>query len=290
MISSHDARTVPSPTHKVPANPASGNLTQQLLRSTLETKRYAILQFDYKDKRGSDELYLSTHTICNIVINDKVYSTVEHYYQSQKFKPNDQKRFQGTNPPIKTAKEAKAAGSRGAMRRLFGYGISSLKWKGPSTDYDEDYCNIRALKRALWARWNQDPRFRKILMVPGRLFEQREKTRSTSLTVPEMGCSRDAAGNQIGLNIIGNLYNELACFHDLENYFEMDVKGKRVLNWTGSVPSTGTFYFYPYPRNTFGTLRQDTLHGASYKKCGYMVRDGDVAHPYTKLGDILTST
>ena len=58
---------------------------------------------------------------------------------------------------------------------MFGYGLSMLKWKGPSEDNDEDYYCIRVMKKALWARFKQDNRFRNIVSQKDVSFEHYEK-------------------------------------------------------------------------------------------------------------------
>lgn len=286
----HDARNVLPPEVEKEHKNGESEVECTLFEATSKNHGYNILQFHSKAKPKSDAAYLSTHATCNLVIDGAIYPTVEHYFQSKKFKARDQWRFKGSKAKFRTAKEANSAGKRGAMRRLFGYYPSMLKWKGPSDDNDEDYYNIRVMKRALWTRWKQDKRFREILKVPWRLFELYEKRPRGGVNIQEWGCDTDKQTNvSSGLNILGNLYNELACFHDVDDFFECMVDGRTVLNWSGSTPCSGKLLYFPYPRNTFGPIRQDELYGREYVLCDYRVKDCDVAHPFIKPSTIMTN-
>ena len=99
------------------------------------------IKFHSKAKPGSDEAYLSNFQLVpsGLVIDEVPYLTVEHYYQSMKFKDKDRGMFKGLDAELTSAKLAKSAGGMGAMRKMFGYGLSMVKWKGPSEDNDEDY-------------------------------------------------------------------------------------------------------------------------------------------------------
>lgn len=286
----HDARgTVESPSLTEKGKTYSPQETSDYVIIN-EKHLYTFFKFGKKAKQNSDEAYVSIDTICNLVIDGHVYQTVQHFFQSQKFKEHDRKQFTGLKPKIKTAKQAKSAGSRGAMRKIFGYTISDLKWKGPSNDNDEDYRNIRAMKKALWARWEQDKRFRDILQVPGRLFRYMETPRSSSSSdkILEWGCFCNK-GTWNGLNILGNLMNELACFHDVPQYFECSVGHQNVLNWCGQTPLNDTLHYFSYPRNTYGILREQSTFETPYNSCGYKVRDCDAVHPFLKQSHIMTN-
>jgi predicted NAD-dependent protein-ADP-ribosyltransferase YbiA (DUF1768 family) len=286
----HDARiATPSEVEKEHKNGES-EVDSVPLEATCKKNRYTILHFHSKAKPKSDEAFLSTYAICNLVIDGAIYPTVEHYFQSKKFKVPDQWRFKGSKAKFRTAKEANSAGKRGTMRRLFGYSPSMIKWKGPSDDNDEDYYNIRVMKKALWTRWTQDKRFQAILKVPGRLFELYEKRTCRGVTIQEWGRDTDKQTSvSMGLNILGNLYNELACFHDIDGFFECVVDGRTVFNWSGSTPHHGKLFYFPYPRNTFGPIRQDERYGREYVHCGYKVKDCDVVHPFIKASSIMTN-
>ena len=254
--------------------------TFQSTDSPFETSQTTI-KFHSKAKPGSDEAYLSNFQIIpnGLVIDEVPYLTVEHYYQSMKFKDKDRGMFKGLDAELATAKMAKSAGGVGKMRKMFGYGLSMVKWKGPSEDNDEDYYCIRVMKKALWARFQQDKRFHRILTQKDVHFEHYQKLRGSFKIekLPEWGCylEKKHTGMKRGLNILGQLYNELNAYHErLPNYFEKNGK----LNWSGSSDVAGLNWF-PYPRNTFGLLRDHDKYGKDYEKCGYMVRDSDVVHP-----------
>ena len=248
-----------------------------------------IIKFHSRAKEGSDERYLSTFTMPKegIVIDEVPYKTVEHYYQSQKFKDEHRGMFKGLDAELDTAKKAKSAGSKGNMRKSVGYTLSDITWKGPSPDNDEDYYNIRVMKKALWTRFKQDKRFRKIVMQKDVQFEHYQKARGpfNPDKIPDWGCYYDAKHTKStrGLNILGNLLNELNAFHNLIMYFEIDGK----LNWSGITPSDSEFKgWFPYPRNTYGYMRGEE-EDKEYLKCGYRVKDSDVVHPFKDASIIL---
>lgn len=247
-----------------------------------------IIKFHSRAKEGSDEQYLSNFTIVKdgIVIDEVPYKSVEHYYQSMKYKPEHRGMFKGLDAELKTSKEARSAGSKGAMRKMVGYGLSDLKWKGASWDNDEDYYNIRVMKKALWARFQQDKRFREIVSEKDARFEHYQKPRGAfnPNRIPDWGCYFDAKHTKSlrGLNILGNLLNELNEFNAGPSFFE--VNGR--LNWSGETPEEEGKRWHPYPRNTFGEMRGEK-EDKEYKKCGYVVRDSDVVHPYKDPSVIL---
>ena len=131
---------------------------------------------------------------------------------------------------------SESAGSKGAMRKMVGYGLSDLKWKGASWDNDEDYYNIRVMKKALWARFQQDKRFREIVSKKDVRFEHYQKPRGAFNPdrIPDWGCYYDAKHTKSlrGLNILGNLLNELNEYNAVPSFFE--VNGR--LNWSGETP------------------------------------------------------
>ena len=247
-----------------------------------------IIKFHSRAKEGSDEQYLSNFTIVKdgIVIDEVPYKSVEHYYQSMKYKPEHRGMFKGLDAELKTSKEARSAGSKGAMRKMVGYGLSDLKWKGASWDNDEDYYNIRVMKKALWARFQQDKRFREIVSKKDVRFEHYQKPRGAFNPdrIPDWGCYYNAKQTKSlrRLNILGNLLNELNEYNAVPSFFE--VNGK--LNWSGETPEEEGKRWQPYPRNTFGEMRGEK-EDKEYKKCGYVVRDSDVVHPYKDPSVIL---
>ena len=248
-----------------------------------------IIKFHSRAKEGSDERYLSTFTMPKegIVIDEIPYKSVEHYYQSQKFKDEHQGMFKGLDAELDTAKKAKSAGAKGNMRKAVGYTLSDITWKGPSPDNDEDYFNIRVMKKALWARFKQDKRFRKIVMQPDVRFEHYQKARGAFNPdkIPDWGCYYDAKHTKSmrGLNILGNLLNELNAYYErLPNYFEIDGK----LNWSGCSSDVSGMSWFPYPRNTYGCMRGEK-EDKEYLKCGYRVKDSDVVHPFKDAALIL---
>jgi hypothetical protein len=204
-----------------------------------------------------------------------------------KFKPQDRAMFKGLDAELQLPKQAKSAGSKGAMRKMLGYVCYDTRWKAASSSNDEDYCNIRVMKKALWARFQQDKRFQKIVMQPDVYFEHYQKPRGkfNPNRIPDWGCYHDKknTGRTRGLNILGNLLNELNAFYErLPGYFEKYGK----LNWSGSSDSSGLNWF-PYPRNTFGLLRDHDKYGKQYDMCGYLVKDSDVVHPFVDVSIIM---
>jgi len=226
--------------------------------------------------KAQDARYASTHAVCNIVVDGKLYQTVMHYVSAQKYNPQDRHLFQGKTPKFKNAKEARSAGAPPAMRKLLGYSMTDTVWKRASPDFDEDYYNIRAYKHALWARYQQDARFRRIL-TEYTYFARCEKSRGEKTA--EWGCHEGK-----GINILGNLYHELAAFGEVEQFFELK-NGK--LNWTGSIPGSDELRFFSYPRNTFDRIREHGKYGQVYDSCGYKVVDSDVVHPFKDASIIL---
>lgn len=246
------------------------------------------IKFHSKAKSGSNEQYLSNfqHVKDGIVIDEVPYISVEHYYQSMKYKPEHRGMFKGLDAELTTSKQARSAGGKGNMRKMVGYGVSDVKWKGASWDNDEDYYNIRVMKKALWQRFKQDKRFREIILQKDITFEHYQKARGpfNPDKIPDWGAYYDKKHTQTtrGLNILGNLYNELNAFHEIEGYFEIDGK----LNWSGSSKGNDLKWF-PYPRNTYGEMRDADKYDEDYKKCGYLVKDSDVVHPYKDATIIL---
>ncbi len=85
-----------------------------------------------------------------------------------------------------------------------------------------------------------------------------------------------------GLNILGNLLNELNAYNDIPCFFEIDGR----LNWSGETPESKTNCWFPYPRNTYGEMR-GKKEDKEYLKCGYKVKDSDVVHPFKDPSIIL---
>ena len=248
-----------------------------------------IIKFHSKAKEGSDERYLSNFTMPEkgIVIDDCVYKSVEHYYQSMKYKPEHRGMFKGMDAELKTGKAAKSAGCKGAMKKMVGYTLSDVKWKGPSLDNDQDYYCIRVMKKALWARFQQDKRFRDIVMQKNVQFDHYQKLRGAFRLnkIPDWGCYFDAkhTNSKRGINILGNLLNELNAYYGtIPSYFE--VNGK--LNWSGEAPNVAEKHWFKYPRNTYGEMRGKE-ENKQYLKCNYRVRDSDVIHPFKDASIIL---
>lgn len=247
-----------------------------------------VIKFHSRAKEGSDEQYLSTfqHVKDGIVIDEVPYKSVEHYYQSMKYKPEHRGMFKGLDAELSTAKLARSAGGKGAMRKMVGYGLSDVRWKGASWDNDEDYYNIRVMKQALWARFKQDKRFKEIVSQKDVTFEHYQKPRGAfdANKIPDWGCYYDAKHTKSmrGLNILGNLLNELNAYQLIPSYFEVDGR----LNWSGESPETSTKSWFPYPRNTYGEMR-DEEEDKEYLKCGYKVKDSDVVHPFKDPSIIL---
>ncbi len=78
-----------------------------------------VIKFHSRAKDGSDEQYISNfqHVKDGIVIDEVAYKSVEHYYQSMKYKPEHRGMFKGLDAELSTAKLARSAGGKGAMRK-----------------------------------------------------------------------------------------------------------------------------------------------------------------------------
>ena len=211
---------------------------------------YTVMKVHSRAKWG-DATYLSNFTplFTPLCIDGKLYVTVEHYYQSMKYNPDKRHIFEATGT-VKTAKEAKNLGSKGPMMKMVGHALDFERWYGPSNDNEEDYFCIRTMKRALCARFNQDERFRNILLTPFLYFEHYEKKRGKfdPNKIPVWGCYTPKGHAKLGLDILGNLFNELAMFSGLNNYLEYNVDGKKYLNWTGFTVPPIKVLKLKYPR------------------------------------------
>lgn len=205
---------------------------------------YNVLKIHSRAKLGSDGAYCSNFTplFKPLIIDGKEYISVEHYYQSQKFKKDDQAEFE-RGGSITTAKQARSVGSKGGMKKFLKkrkktYSLDMILWNG--NDNSDHHC-IRVMKKALWARYKQDKRFRDIINEPFTIFEHYEKRRGkfSPDRVPVWGCylpsDPNFKGKKFGLNIMGCLMNEIAFFHHIPNYFEYIICEKRYLSWSGNV-------------------------------------------------------
>ena len=239
---------------------------------------YTPVKLHSRAKLGSDAAYLSNFTLMmpghELLINGKQYVSVEHYFQAQKFKEKDRAPFQ-KGGSLDTAKKAKSAGCRGGMRKLLKkklrvkeYPLDLSKWNGPSEENVEDYKCIRIMKRALWARFCQDKRFREIVTTPFTIFEHYEKPRGKAGKVPVWGCYFSTKmAKKWGMNVMGVLLNELAFYHNTKTYFQYAVEGKKYLNWSGyQAPPLhpGPPIRMMYPRCT--------EHHQLWQQCGFIAQ------------------
>jgi predicted NAD-dependent protein-ADP-ribosyltransferase YbiA (DUF1768 family) len=209
---------------------------------------YTVVKIHSQAKWG-DALYLSNSTplITPLCIDGKMYVTVEHYYQSMKYTPSKREMFE-IKGSVKTAMEAKNLGCIASMKRMTGHTINFDEWHGPAKDNSEDYFCIRTMKKALCARFHQDERFRNILLTPFLYFEHYEKSKGKfdPDRIPFWGCYTQKG--KLSLDIVGNLFNELAMFSGIHNYLQYTVDGKQYLNWTGFTVPPIKVLKLKYPR------------------------------------------
>ena len=237
---------------------------------------YTPVKLHSRAKMGSDAAYLSNFTPMlpgkELLIDGEKYISVEHYFQAQKFKKEHRAPFQKEGS-LDSAKKAKSAGCRGGMKKLLKkklkvkeYSLNLSEWNGPSDENVEDYKCIRIMKRALWARFCQDKRFREIVTKPFTIFEHYEKPRGKPGKIPVWGCYFSAKmAKKWGMNVMGVLLNELAFYHNTEKYFQYVVEGKKYLNWSGyNAPPLhpGLPVRMMYPRCT--------EHHKVWRECGFM--------------------
>lgn len=205
---------------------------------------YNVVKIHSRAKMGSDAAYCSNFTplFTPLIIDGKEYISVEHYYQSQKFEKEDQREFE-CGGCVADAKQAKSVGSKGGMKKFLkkrnkSYSLDMNEWT--ANDKSDHHC-IRVMKKALWARYKQDKRFRDIINKPFTIFEHYEKRRGkfSPDRVPVWGCylpsDPNFKGKKFGLNIMGCLMNEIAFFHHIPNYFEYTISEKKYLSWSGNV-------------------------------------------------------
>ena len=194
---------------------------------------YKMVQF-YSRSKEYDAKYLSTMQVCELNIDGRVYMSIEHYFQSQKYPPSKRVLFE-KNGPFETPKQAKSGGSKGGMKKN-GCSLDLKVWNGISEQYPNEFHRIRVMKKAIWARFKQDKRFRDIICRPKTYFVHYEKKRGKydPTKIPAWGSYKSKIGGWSGLNILGLLYIELARFHSIEGWL-----GNDKVNWTIKVWKNG---------------------------------------------------
>ena len=202
---------------------------------------YKTIQF-YSRSKSADAKYLSTMQPCELYIGGKTYMSMEHYFQAQKY-PADKRYLFEKNGKYKTAKEAKSAGSKTGMKKN-GEVLNLKKWNGLCSEYTNEFFRVRVMKKAIWARFKQDKRFRDIICTPKTFFIHYEKKRGkfNPKKIPAWGSYKSKEGGWCGLNILGLLYLEIARFHDIPDWLEKDGK----LNWRREVWVEGNAPFKPW--------------------------------------------
>lgn len=174
----------------------------------------------YSRSKDKDARYLSSMQPCELHIDGKTYMSMEHYFQSQKY-PTSKRYLFEKNSTIKEPKKAKSAGSKSGMKKN-GEVLDLDHWNGMSKDHPNEFHRIRVMKKAIWARFKQDKRFRNILCVPKTFFVHYEKKRGKydPKKIPSWGAYKSKIGGWTGLNILGLLYLEIARFHNVDGWLE----------------------------------------------------------------------
>lgn len=194
---------------------------------------YKMVQF-YSRSKDPDARYLSSMQSCELHIDGKTYMSMEHYFQAQKFPSNKRKIFE-KDGEIKTAKEAKKAASKSGMKK-YNVTLDKKTWNGMSKEYPNEFHRIRVMKKAIWARFKQDKRFRDILCRPKTYFIHYEKKRGKydPRNIPAWGSYKSKVGGWSGLNILGLLYIEIARFHSIKDWLGTDQ-----VNWSIKIWKNG---------------------------------------------------
>lgn len=205
---------------------------------------YQMVQF-FSRSKDKDAKYLSTMQTCELVIDGKVYMSMEHYYQSQKY-PADKRHLFEKNGKFASPKEAKSASSKSGMKKN-NVKLNLTAWNGMSQDYPNEFHRIRVMKKAIWARFKQDKRFRDILCRPKTYFVHYDKKRGkfNPKRIPSWGCYKSKDNGWCGLNILGLLYIEIARFHSIDNWLEKNGK----LNWSIKVWQRDNPPFKPWEKS-----------------------------------------
>ncbi len=195
---------------------------------------YKMLLF-FSRSKCTDAKYLSTFQICELHIDGKTFLSMEHYFQSQKY-PADKRYLFEKNSKFKTPSEAKWAGCKSGMKKN-GVALDLVKWNSLSEEHPNEFHRIRVMKKAIWARFKQDKRFRDILCRPKTYFVHYEKKRGkfNPKNIPSWGAYKSKGNGWCGLNVLGLLYLEIARFHNIEGWLEKNGR----LNWSVRVWKSG---------------------------------------------------
>ena len=140
----------------------------------------------FSRSKDLDARYLSTMQVCELNIDGRVYMSMEHYFQSQKYPLDKQYMFEKGGVYV-LPKDAKRAGGKGGMKKNK-CALDLDRWNGFSLENPNDFHRIRIMKKAIWARFKQDKRFRDILIRTDKpLVHYEKKEESTILPTYQHG-------------------------------------------------------------------------------------------------------
>ena len=183
----------------------------------------------FSRSKDLDARYLSTMQVCELIIDGRVYLSMEHYFQSQKYPLEKQYMFEKGGVYV-LPKDAKRAGGKGGMKKNK-CALDLDRWNGFSPENPNDFHRIRIMKKAIWARFKQDKRFRDILIGSEKPFVHYEKKRGKydPTNIPAWGSYCSKVGGWTGLNVLGMLYTEIA-----EHYQDIEWLGDTKMKWLTS--------------------------------------------------------
>ncbi|MAT62918.1 MAG: hypothetical protein CL881_03875 [Dehalococcoidia bacterium] len=160
------------------------------------------MQF-YSKSKYLDAKYLSNFQMhwTKLHIDGKLYWSVEHYFQAQKVRDEDQVRFTTEGEYGNCPKMAKKQGSKGGMKKN---GLKLIpEWD--SVCPDGTPYRVKVMKKGLKARYEQDSRFRRIIDGPYYFvhFENCRGGRSF------WGACKTKKRGWVGRNVLGLLMGEI---------------------------------------------------------------------------------
>ena len=230
---------------------------------------YRMVQF-YSKSKDADAKYLSTLQRCEIPlqIDGETYPSMEHWFQSQKY-PKEYRHMFQTGGEIKEPKQAKRAGSKGGMAK-YNLTLDRSEWNGMSSTHPNEFHRIRVMKKAIWARFKQDKRFRDILCRSFTYFVHYEKKRGRydPKNIPAWGCYQSKIGGWSGLNILGLLYLEIARFHNIKDWL-----GEKDINWSIKVWKSGDQPMKAWEKSHPLIPHRAVTPRKEWKYAGFVVRD-----------------
>jgi N-glycosidase YbiA len=151
----------------------------------------------YSKSKNKDAQYLSNFQICNLIIDNVSYPSVEHYFQKEKYNFSKGNKDSIPNFDIMTASQAKSAGSRGGMNK-YGFSLDIITWEDQK---------VNIMRKALNCRWIQDEKFKYIVSKfrkDGKLLLHFEFGKN-----PIWGGKVLKNGNLEGINILGDIIMDI---------------------------------------------------------------------------------